>query len=263
MKIGVKIFRIDLRNLDEILKLDNDYEYIYHFAAQPGIAVTSTFEDYFTNNFIGTKNIIDFAVLNKRIKLFVNISTSSVYGLNATLSETAAPMPVSNYGVTKLAAEQLALSYSRSNILKVCSLRLYSVYGPRERPDKLYPKLTFSALNNKPFSLFEGSAEHLRSYTFIDDIVNGVVSVIGKESEVNGEVFNIGNDKEYTTAKGIEIIEKINNTKIDINIVSKRAGDQLRTNAIIDKAKRILKYEPTVSLEKGLERYVSWYKLNN
>lgn len=259
-KKGVVIYKLDIRNVSDLFKLDKDFDYIFHFAAQPGLSSTSSFEDYYENNFIGTKNILDFALLNIKLNLFVNISTSSVYGLNATLGEESAPKPASYYGVTKLAAEQFALYFSRSNLLKVCSLRLYSVYGPRERPDKLYPKLVNSVMCQQVFTLFEGSDKHLRSYTYIDDIIRGIVSVIGKEDIVNGEVFNIGNDIEYSTSKGIEIIEKLTQKKVLIDIVPKRTGDQLRTNALIDKAKKVLQYSPSITLEQGLTLYFNWYK---
>ena len=257
---GVVIHELDIRSISDLFKLDKDFDYIFHFAAQPGLSSSSTFEDYYENNFIGTKNILDFALLNEELKLFINISTSSVYGLNATLDEETAPKPASYYGVTKLAAEQLALSLSRSNLLKVCSLRLYSVYGPRERPDKLYPKLVESVMNEKSFTLFEGSEKHLRSYTYIDDIINGIVSVIGKEDIVNGEIFNIGNDVEYSTSEGIEIVEALLHKKILIDIVPKRTGDQLRTNALIDKARKVLNYAPNITLKQGLALYLNWYK---
>lgn len=248
---GVKVFNIDLRHPEQLMNFDTDYDYIFHFAAQPGLSATSSFEDYFTNNFLATNNLLNFALKNQNLKLFINISTSSVYGLDATLNEEIPPKPASNYGVTKFAAEQLALSFSRNNLLKVCSLRLYSVYGPRERPDKLYPKLVKSAMTDVPFTLFEGSEKHLRSYTYVDDIVDGVLSVIGKENAVDGEIFNIGNTDEVSTATGIETVEKLTNRKITIKTIPKRSGDQLTTKAVIDKAKNILNYQPKINLEEG------------
>lgn len=260
-KQGITVENIDLRNTSDLNKLETNFDYIFHFAAQPGIAATSTFEDYFSNNFIATHNLLEFAVRNNNLKLFVNIATSSIYGIQAHFDETELPKPVSNYGVTKLAAEQLALSYSRSNKLCACSLRLYSVFGPRERPDKLYPKLIESAFNDTAFTLFEGSEKHLRSFTFIDDIVDGIVSVIGKENLVNNEIFNLGTDVESTTQEGINIVEEILNKKIKIQVVPKRAGDQMRTHAIIDKARKILNYNPSTTLKQGLLKHISWYKL--
>ena len=107
--------------------MPKDVDYIFHFAAQPGLSPTAKFEDYFSNNIIATQRLIEFAKQCKQLRMFVYISTSSVYGINATKDESTVPAPVSFYGVTKLAAEQLVLAETRNHILNACSLRLYSV----------------------------------------------------------------------------------------------------------------------------------------
>ena len=259
---GVKIIRADLRvdNLENLLP--KDINYIIHYAAQPGISSTSTFEDYFSNNILGTKNLLDFALGLKDFKMFVNIGTSSIYGLEATYPEDKAPKPASHYGVTKLAAEQLVLQKSREKQMKACSLRLYSVIGPRERPEKMYTKLIACALNGDAFPLYEGSAEHLRSFTYVGDIVDGVVSVVGKEDLVDGEVINLGTEVEHTTQEGIDAVETVLGKKIKLEIVPKRAGDQLRTKANIDKAKRLLNYNPQTTVLESVRKQVDWYKEN-
>ena len=259
---GVRIIKKDLRDNDLSDKLPNDIDYIFHFAAQPGISSTSTFEDYFSNNIIGTKNLIDYALQCQNFKMFVNIGTSSIYGLEATFPEDFAPKPASHYGVTKLAAEQLVLQKSRELQMTACSLRLYSVIGPRERPEKMYTKLIACGYNNDAFPLFEGSETHLRSFTYIGDIVDGVVSVIGKETVVNGEIINLGTEVEHTTQEGIEAVETILDKKIDINVIAKRAGDQLRTKANIDKARKLLDYNPQTTLLESVKSQVDWYKEN-
>lgn len=259
---GINICKIDLRFAQQLAALATDFDYIFHFAAQPGILETSSFEDYLQNNLIATKNLLDFALQNKSLALFVNISTSSIYGIQATYDESKAPKPVSYYGVSKLAAEQLVLASSRIGQLKACSLRLYSVYGPRERPEKLYSKLIANSLNNHPFPLFKGSEKHLRSYTYVQDIVQGVISVIGKADIVNNEIINLGTEEENSTQKGIEIIQQLLNKKIELQIVQPRPGDQLKTKAVIDKAKKLLGYQPKTSLYEGLEQQLKWYQEN-
>lgn len=259
---GITVIKADLRDNNLTDVLPNDINYIVHFAAQPGISATSTFEDYFTNNILATKNLIDYALTLADLKLFVNIGTSSIYGLQATFPEDKAPKPASHYGVTKLAAEQLVLQKSREKQMKACSLRLYSVFGPRERPEKMYTKLIACGFNNQAFPLYEGSAEHLRSFTYVDDIVDGVVSVIGKEELVNGEIINLGTETEHTTQEGIDAVEAVMNMKIEINHVQARAGDQLRTKANIDKARQLLDYNPQTTLREGVEKQVAWYKEN-
>lgn len=259
---GVEVINLDLRNdaLTDALPLDIDY--IFHFAAQPGISTTSTFEDYFTNNIIATKHLVDYAEQCKNFKMFVNIGTSSIYGLEATFTEDVAPKPASFYGVTKLAAEQLVLQKSREDVFKACSLRLYSVIGPRERPEKMYTKLIACGINNEPFTLYDGSDKHLRSFTYVGDIVDGVVSVIGKEDILNDEVINLGTEVEHTTQEGIEAVEKVLGKSIEIKIVDKRAGDQFRTKANIDKAKKLINYNPQTTLLESVKHQVKWYKAN-
>ena len=259
---GAVIKTLDLRAPDLDTQLPLDVDYIFHFAAQPGISASSSFEDYFTNNVMATKNLIDYGLKCKNLKLFVNIATSSIYGLEATFPENVAPKPASHYGVTKLAAEQLVLQKSREKQMKGCSLRLYSVIGPRERPEKMYTKLISCGLNDTAFPLYEGSDKHLRSFTYVGDIVDGIVSVIDKEQAVDGEVINLGTEVEHTTQEGIDAVEKILNKSIAINVIPKRPGDQWRTKANIDKARKLLNYDPQTTLLESVEHQVNWYKDN-
>jgi len=259
---GITVIKKDLRDVTFAEDLPKDINYIFHFAAQPGISQTSTFEDYFSNNVIASKNLLDYATKCKDLKLFVNIGTSSIYGLEATFPEDIAPKPASHYGVSKLAAEQLALQKSREQLMKVCSLRLYSVIGPRERPEKMYTKLIALGLADKPFPLFEGSDKHLRSFTYVGDIVDGVVSVIGNEAKVDGEVINLGTEVEHTTKEGIEAVEQVLGKSIAIHVIPKRPGDQSRTKANIDKARSLLNYNPQTTLLEAVKKQVEWYKAN-
>ncbi len=258
----IEVFRIDLRKDDLSKTIQEGIDYVIHFAAQPGISQTSTFEDYFSNNFFGTQRLLDLFENFQQKPFFINIATSSIYGLNATMTEAEAPKPASWYGVTKLAAEQLVLAYSRRGLLQGTSLRLYSVYGPRERPDKLYTRLIDCGLNDKPFPLYEGSEKHLRSFTYVQDIVDGIVSVIGKETVCDGEIFNLGTEEEKTTAEGIATVEAILGKKITIENKPPRPGDQSRTCANIDKARKLLNYNPQTTLKEGLEAQVAWFRKN-
>jgi nucleoside-diphosphate-sugar epimerase len=258
--IGVQFYRIDLN--DDLASLfEKPYDYIYHLAAQPGISSETTLEEYVENNIFATQNLLDAVLLyNKELKSFINIATSSVYGIEATVNETVPPAPVSFYGSTKLAAEQLVLGLQRLNKLHACSIRLYSVYGPRERPEKLYTKLIESLFNGIPFPLFEGSLIHERSFTYVGDIVEGLVAIIGNENVVDGEIINLGTDEVNTTQEGINVVENIMNKRLIVDQKPARKGDQQRTAAVIDKAKKLLSYSPKVSIKQGLEAQVKWYK---
>ncbi|MBX2828011.1 MAG: GDP-mannose 4,6-dehydratase [Flavobacteriaceae bacterium] len=259
---GITVEKIDLREDDLTEIITEDLDFIFHFAAQPGISVTSTFPDYYTNNILGTQRMLDVIEGFTKKPFFVNIATSSIYGLHATMTEDEAPLPASWYGVTKLAAEQLVLAYARRGLLKSTSLRLYSVYGPRERPDKLYTRLIDCGLNDKPFPLYEGSEKHLRSFTYVQDIVDGIVSVMDYAEACNTEIFNLGTEEENSTATGIATVEAILDKKITIENKPPRPGDQSRTKANIDKARKLLNYNPTTGLREGLEAQVDWFRKN-
>jgi len=257
---GIEVLKLDLRTDDLTERLPSDIDYIIHFSGHPGISATSSFEDYLSNNIIATQNLLNWIEGLENKPFFINIATSSIYGLEATLSEDQAPLPASWYGVTKLAAEQLVLAYSRRNLLNGTSLRLYSVYGPRERPDKMYTRLIGCGLNDKEFPLYNGSLKHLRSFTYVQDIIDGIVSVFGKEDVCNGEIINLGIDKENTTAEGIEAVEEVLGLKIKMNHIQARPGDQSRTLANIDKARRLLNYNPQTTLLEGVKAQVNWFK---
>ena len=256
---GVRLDSSDLA-ADDLNTLMDDVQFVFHLAAQPGISGRTPFDAYLRNNIVATQRLLEVASGCATLQGMLNISTSSVYGADATGDETSEPRPTSHYGVTKLADEQLMLAAHRDRELPCCSLRLFSVYGPRERPEKLYPKLVGAILEDRPFPLFEGSEKHVRSYTYVSDIVDGMVAALNNFDSCVGEVFNIGADEAHTTGEGIEIVEKLTGKSVRIDTQPRRAGDQTRTRADISKARRVLGYNPTTSLEEGLRALVAWYQ---
>jgi len=257
---GVVLYRADLSK-DDLFNAVKDANVVYHLAAQPGISAKTPFELYEKNNIIATHKLLE-SIKNNPPKMFVNVSTSSVYGLNADKPETFPGEPASYYGVTKLAAEQLVLSYWREGYIKACSIRLFSIYGPRERPEKLFPQLIKAILRDQIFPLYEGSRSHIRSYTYVRDAIDGLVSILKCLDKVNGEIFNIGTDKTITTGDAIKIVENILNKKAKFEIKPRRPGDQFKTQAVIEKARSILGYIPQIAPEEGLKETVKWYQKN-
>lgn len=256
---GVKFFPLDLAQ-DALDDAVGDVEVVFHVAGQPGISATTAFETYLRNNVTATYRLIEAVKGLSSLRGFVNISSSSVYGVEATGDETTETRPTSPYGVTKLAAEQLALAYARDRGFPACSLRLFSVYGPRDRPEKLYLKLIRCILEDTGFPLYEGSEHHLRSYTYVGDVLDGMVAVLRNLDRCVGEILNIGTDTSITTAEGIGIVEEILGRRARIEVKPRRAGDQLKTHANIEKARRMLGYNPTTTPREGLEREVAWYQ---
>jgi UDP-glucuronate 4-epimerase len=256
---GVDLLRLDLVE-DDLGPALHGVEMVYHLAALPGLSASTPFEVYARNNITATHRLLEAVQHVPSLQGFANISTSSVYGTYATGPETTEPRPTSYYGVTKLAAEQLVLAYQRSRGLPACSLRLFSVYGPRERPEKLYTKLIRAILEDRPFPLYEGSEQHVRSYTYVADIVDGLVAVMDHLGRCAGEILNIGTDATITTGEGIAIVEEIIGRPARIERVPRRAGDQLQTQADIDKARRLLGYQPQTMPREGLARQVAWFR---
>ncbi len=256
---GVGLVERDLASdaLDDLL---DGVEILFHLAAQPGICAHTSFETYLRNNVIATHRLAEAAADRGEVRLFANVATSSIYGAHATDPEDAAPKPTSYYGVTKLAAEQLVLALCREGRLPACSLRLFSVYGERERPEKLYPRLIYSILADEPFPLYEGSERHSRSFTYVADAIDGLTAVLDHEDACMGEVFNIGTEEERTTAEGIALVEEILGRKARIARRPRRSGDQVRTCANIDKARRVLGYAPHRSAQEGLAAEVAWMR---
>jgi len=256
---GASLLALDLAQ-DDLSEALEGVQVVYHLAAQPGIAEHVPFGDYERNNVLATQRLLEALRGLPGLELFVNIGTSSIYGADATRDESAAPEPTSHYGVTKLAAEQLALALYRDKGFPACSLRLFSVYGPRERPEKLYPKLIRAILEEQEFPLFEGSREHLRSFTYVGDIVDGFCAVLERRNAVLGEIFNLGIDTAITTGEGIDLVEEIIGRRARLAMRPRRSGDQLRTHADIGKARRVLDYAPRTSPREGLAQAVRWYR---
>ena len=256
---GIQISPLDLSTGD-LGALADDVEVIYHLAAQPGLSAAVNLDTYMTNNVVATQRLLEATLSSQSLLAFVNVSTSSVYGADATGDETSETRPTSYYGVSKLAAEQLALSYARDRGHPACSMRLFSVYGPRERPEKLYPRLIGSILSDQPFPLREGSETHQRSYTYVSDIVDGLVAAVDNVDKLAGEIFNIGSEVSISTTEGMGIVELIIGKSARIEKKPALPGDQQRTKANIDKARKVLGYAPKTSVRDGLKRTVDWYR---
>ncbi len=256
---GAKVYIRDLVT-DDIQSLLEGVDFIFHFAAQPGISASTSFDEYVRNNIVATEKLLQCAQHISTIKGFIHASTSSVYGAFAGGDEETVPKPTSYYGVTKLAAEQLVLSYARDKGFPSTVLRFFSVYGERERPEKLYHKLIKAVFEEKEFTIYKGAEKHVRSYTYVSDIIDGCMLVLHNFEKAKGEIFNLGNDKTMTTGEGIDAIEEIIGKKIKRVELPPRSGDQLETSAHISKMQKTFGYSPKVQLKQGLAAEVAWFK---
>lgn len=254
---GVETIDLDLVS-DDLSALLAGVEVVYHVAAQPGISGTATFAHYIRNNIHATQQLLTAAQQSGTMRLFLNVATSSIYGKMAVGSEDTAPQPISHYGVTKLTAEQLVLARFRESGFPAASFRLFSVYGPRERPDKLYPRVIRSIVDQVPFPLYANSWDHIRSFTYVQDVIDAFVNALETEAIV-GEIINIGTTETLTTGEAIQITENVAGAKAVYINKPARPGDQKHTAAVVEKAHRLLDYQPSTPFVEGIAAEIAWF----
>jgi nucleoside-diphosphate-sugar epimerase len=248
----------DIMEMDEFPEVD----YIFHEAAQAGVRASwgTSFAIYTRNNIDATQHLLEW-YKNKPLKKFVYASSSSVYGdAPLPMKEDMKPQPVSPYGVSKLAAEHLCYLYWKNYQIPTVSLRYFTVYGPRQRPDMGINKFVHSVINSKPITIF-GDGTQTRDFTFISDVVDANLLAAKKSDEkITGNVFNIGGGNCVTVNDLISSIGKISGKKPEIKYSEKQKGDVNDTLADAEKAKLLLGWNPKVRIEQGLEKYVRWIR---
>lgn len=261
-----KLYRGDIRNkelLDKIFS-ENKIDVIMHLAAMAG--VRPSIENpllYQEVNCMGTQNILECMKENKVTNL-VMASSSSVYGNLKTVpfKETdTVDFAISPYAATKKANEVMTHVYHKLYNINVIMLRFFTVYGPRQRPDLAINKFTKLMLNNEKIPMF-GDGTTSRDYTYIDDIVNGIeksCEYVAKNKDVY-EIINLGSNNPISLKKMIEIIGKTLNVEPKIEELPMQPGDVDRTYACIDKAKELLGYNPSVTFEEGIKKFIEWYE---
>lgn len=237
-------------------------EVVIHLAARAG--VRPSLEQpllYEQTNVRGTLLLLELARKHSAHK-FVFASSSSVYGSTSRVpfsEEASDPYPISPYGVTKLAGEKLCYCYSRIYKLPSVCLRFFTVYGPRQRPDLAIHKFVRLIEENREIPFF-GDGSSLRDYTFIDDIVDGIIAAITLDSTF--EVINLGNSHPISLSQLIRLLEQKLNKAARIKTLPVQPGDMLSTHADLAKAHRLLGFEPRVPFEEGIGRFINWFRNN-
>jgi nucleoside-diphosphate-sugar epimerase len=252
---GFRFHRLDLRHdaLDEALA---DAEVIFHLAAMPGLVKSwSDFEGYWTCNVLATQRLLEATRRAAgRLRRLIYVSTSSVYGRFASGDETLPTKPVSPYGVTKLAGEQLCRAYGEVYGLPVVALRYFSVYGPRQRPDMGYHIFIRAMLRQEPITVY-GDGQQVRGNTYVSDCVAATLAAVGAHP---GEVYNVGGGEAATLWDIIHKLEALAGRRAVIKQEAARAGDQRYTFADTAKLRTHLGWAPRVSLDDGLARQWAW-----
>jgi len=249
---------VDLRTGD-LAPLVDGCDVVFHLAAMPGLMKSwSDFSLYNTCNCDATLRLLEAA---RAVKLpqFIHVSTSSVYGKEATQGEDAPLQPFSPYGITKLAAENLCRAFESNFGLPITILRYFSVYGPRQRPDMAYNILVRTLLTGGTFTMF-GDGEQTRSNTYVADCVNATILAAEKRDAALGQVFNVGGGEIVSLNAVIRQLEALTGKRANIDRKPPRPGDQKHTAANIDKARRLLGYTPATPYATGLKAQVDWQR---
>ncbi|TSC88507.1 MAG: NAD-dependent epimerase/dehydratase [Microgenomates group bacterium Gr01-1014_7] len=255
----------DIRNFPKLKsKLTKKFDIIIHLAAKVGIGSSLVDPKIYTEvNIGGTQNLLELAKQLK-CKQFIFASSSSVYGVNPNVpwrEDDRVLMPINPYGFTKISGELLGQVYSKLYNLQFIGLRFFSVYGPKQRPDLVIHKFTKLISKGKPITIY-GEGKTKRDYTFIDDVVSGIVATLDYSSS-QYEIINLGNNEPVELLKLVQMLEKVLGKKAKVFKLPEQLGDPPITFADISKAQRILNYQPRTSLLDGLQKYISWFKGQN
>lgn len=258
-------YDIDLLNTKALNKIFEDYKIdsIVHLAGYGG--VRPSIENpklYIDNNIVATLNVLE-CMKNYNIKKIVYASSSSVYGNskeNIFVETLNVSEPISPYAMTKKACEELCYTYHKLYNIDIIALRFFTVYGKRQRPDLAISKFTKLILEDKAIPVF-GDGNTMRDYTYIDDIVSGIISAM-EYNKTSYEIINLGGGDPISLHRMIETIEKVLNKKAIIERMSMQKGDVDKTAADISKAKRLLNYNPSTSFEEGIDKFIQWFKNN-
>jgi UDP-glucuronate 4-epimerase len=251
---------LDIVDADAIdLHLTETYHAIIHLAAKAG--VRPSIENpiaYQQTNVAGTQNLLEFA-RKKSIKQFVFASSSSVYGINKNIpwrESDGLLNPISPYASTKISGELLGHVYSHLYGIRFIGLRFFTVFGPRQRPDLAIHAFSKKILNNETIPFF-GDGNTQRDYTFVDDIVKGIIGALNYD-KTNYEIINLGNSHAVSLAELVSTLETVLDKKAIINKLPEQPGDVPITFSDISKAKKLINYLPTTSLKDGVIKFKEW-----
>jgi len=257
---NVRFVEGDITDTDLLRRvIDSDVEFVYHEAAQAGVRI-SVENPFKPNqvNVLGTLNVLK-ASLDAGVERVINASSSSVYGKVQYLpfDEAHPTMPVSPYGVSKLAAEHYCRVFYEVYGLPTVSLRYFTVYGPRMRPDLAISIFTGKMLANEPITVY-GDGEQTRDFTYIDDIVR-VNRRLLETSAADGYAMNVGGGHRITVNDLIAHLREITGSASEVVYSDKQKGDAEHTLADTDLARELVGYRPETTIENGLKKFITWY----
>jgi nucleoside-diphosphate-sugar epimerase len=245
-------------NFDALFKKDT---VLFHQAGQPGVRASwgEQFETYVKDNILVTQRILESAKKMNNLKKIVMASSSSIYGNQEGVMEENSTLPktISPYGATKLASENLGYLYYENFGLPITSLRYFTVYGPKQRPDMAFFKFIMANLSEQKIVLF-GDGSQKRDFTFISDIVEANIKTL--ENNVEGEILNVGGGSVRSINEVLDIISSETGKKNKITFKNKEKGDVHKTEADVKEIEKKLNFKPKILLEEGLPLEIEWLK---
>lgn len=257
---GFRLIEHDLSRGD-LSPLLGKIDWVFHEAAQAGVRASwgGEFQIYAQHNVVATQRLLE-AARDARVARFVYASSSSIYGDTDDLPmrEDSLPRPISPYGVTKLAAEHLCWLYARSFGVPTVSLRYFTVYGPRQRPDMAFHRFLRGALRGEEITLYD-DGEQTRDFTYVSDVVAANVAA-AERGVAPGAVFNVGGGSEVSLNQVITAVEALSGQRLRIRREVRQKGDVRHTAADCGRARRELGFRPAVTLEQGLRLEWRWIK---
>jgi nucleoside-diphosphate-sugar epimerase len=259
-RAGCELVSADLRTA-ELGPLLEGIDVVFHQSGQPGVRSSwdAGFGSYVEQNVLVTQRLLE-AIRGGSVERFVYASSSSIYGnaLAYPVSEDDLPRPQSPYGVTKLAAEHLCGVYARTFGVPTVSLRYFTVYGPRQRPDMAMHRLIEAALSGRSFPMY-GNGRQIRDFTFVGDVARA--NVLAATAPVRaGEVINVAGGSSTSLLEVVETIEELVGRPVQLDRQGPQAGDVERTGGSIERAHELLRWTPSVSLGEGLSLQLAWHR---
>lgn len=259
-----RVYEGELTDADFIRRVfdEGKFDAVIHLAARAGVRPSiEQPELYIDTNIKGTFNLLE-AARRTGCGHFVFASSSSVYGVNKKVpfaEEDPILQTISPYAMTKMAGEQMCSNYSHLYGIKTVSLRFFTVYGPRQRPDLAISKFTRLIEDGKPIDKY-GQGGTARDYTFIHDIVDGILGALNYRTGPICDIFNLGGSQTVTLNDLISTIEEAVGKKALIHQLPEQPGDVPLTSADVGKATRLLNFKPTTTISQGVPRYVEWFR---
>lgn len=260
---GIRIIEADLTKPNLPPDWFRDLDLTIHCAAMPGLAYSwENPKAYISSNVLSSLALCRLLKRHSPKSKLLHISTSSVYGINATGDENSILSPISPYGITKLTSEEVIKSEIAGSNLSTLILRLFSVFGPRQRPDMLIHATIEAALRGADLNVL-GDGSSSRSFTYIDDVIGSMFKATETESiwlPGHTEIYNIGGGQVATVNQVVQLVSRLTNSTLSLIRGPNRPGDQKNTSAKFSKATSDFGYLPEWSLEQGIESQIAWQR---